>query len=180
MAVDKGQESTLMALAPDPWCYSNGGLGSGSLLIWAGMWNPPISNSSEERKLHSPRSCISFVIVSTAASLKHLARSVQWLNFNIHIKIRNYASHEYCGCKCLCSKSWVLFCVIDTSVRRDLHHLCPLVCPWRVTSQMHAPSTSKMKMVQMHQGKSMKQTHVKGMLKKVYCHTEMMPYMNIL
>ena len=37
MAVDKGQESSLMALAPDPWCYSNGGLGSGGLLIWAGM-----------------------------------------------------------------------------------------------------------------------------------------------
>ena len=34
MAVDKGQESSLMALAPDPWCYSNGGLGLGGVLIW--------------------------------------------------------------------------------------------------------------------------------------------------
>ena len=107
--------------------------------------------SSERRKLHFPRSPV-----------EHVCTVVRGENYISHA----LAFHmELCAqCKCLCSKSWVLFCVIDTSVRRDLHHLCPLVCQWRVTSHMNAASTSRMKMVQMDQGKSMKQTHVKGML----------------
>lgn len=46
------------------------------------------------------------------------------------------------------------------STMRDLHHLRPHLCPWRVTSHRIVKSTSNMKVPQVNQGKFIKQIWV--------------------